>query len=96
MLFALIGFFRTPAGVEDAAFETELSAHLGQPMLHIRLAGALRDRAGRHIGHMAIMTAPDFAAAEAYLSGSPYFKADRYERVDIVEYALLVGAGELK
>lgn len=96
MLFALIGFFRTPAGVEAASFEAELTDHLAQPVLHIHLAGALRDRAGQPIGYMAIMHAPDFAAAEAYVSQSPYFKADRYDRIEIVEYALLVGAGALK
>lgn len=96
MLFALIGFFHKPAGVEAVAFESKLTAHLAQLVLHIRLAGALRDRAGQHIGYMAIMNAPDFAAAEAYVSQSPYFQADRYKRIDIVEYALLVGAGELK
>ena len=95
MLFALIGFFRTPAGVEDAGFEAELSDHLAQQVLHVHLAGALRDRDGRQVGYMAIINAPDFAAAEAYLSQSPYFKADRYERVEIVEYALMVGAGAL-
>ena len=95
MLFALIGVFRTPAGVETVSFEADLTEHLAQPALHIRLAGTLRNRNGQHIGYMAIMNAPDFAVAEAYLSQSPYFRADRYERIDIVEYSLVVGAGQL-
>lgn len=96
MLFALIGFFHTPVGAESADFEQELTDHLSQQVLHICLAGTLRDGEGRHTGYMAVIKAPDFAAAQAYVGQSPYFKADRYARIDIVEYALLVGAGQLK
>ena len=45
---------------------------------------------------MAIMNAPDFAAVEAYVNQSPYFKADCYKRIKIVEYVPIAGTGILK
>lgn len=96
MLFAAMGFFRAMADTEPANLQEAFNEHLGQGLLRIRLAGPLRDRDGRRVGMMACIEAATFADAERYLHQSPYFKAGLYDRVQVVQFDLEVGAGELK
>ena len=96
MLFAVMGFFGATADTEPATFQSALSEHLGQPLLQIRLAGPLRDRDGRRVGMMVCIEAETFADAERYLHESPYSKAGLYDRVQVVEFDLEVGAGALR
>ncbi len=96
MLFAVMGFFGATADTEPATLQPALNEHLGQPLLQIRLAGPLRDRDGRRVGMMVCIEAATFADAERYLHESPYFEAGLYDRVQVVEFDLEVGAGQLK
>jgi len=96
MLFAVIGFFKPGIDTSPVKLQRSVNEHLGQIGLHLRLAGPLRDRGGKHTGFMVCLEAETFAAAEAYLGQSPYFEAKMYERVEVVEYTLEVGAGQLR
>lgn len=91
MIFAIMGFFR--AGIDTAPphLQADLNEHLAQRFQHIRLAGPLRDQHGGRRGLMVILEADDFEKAQGYLKSSPYFSADLYERVEVVEYAIEVG-----
>jgi uncharacterized protein YciI len=95
MIFAITGHFSADANPRAPAFATDLNEHLGQQLLHIRLAGPLWDRDGKETGFMVCLEANDFDAATAYLHGSPFFKAGLYERVEVAHYAIEVGAGQL-
>ncbi len=64
---------------------------MGQPILHLRLAGLLRGEGGRLTGAMVLMEADGFAAAQAYLDSSPYFHAGLYDRVEVAAYDIQVG-----
>jgi hypothetical protein len=60
MLFAVIGFFRPGIDTAPQRLQGDFNEHLGQPLLHIRLAGAIRARDGRRIGYMELMEANSF------------------------------------
>ncbi len=96
MLFAVMGFFKPNTDTEPANLQAAISEHFGQPLLHIRLAGPLRDPNGCRVGIMVLIEAEHFADAERYLRSSPYLEAGLYERVEIVEFDIEVGAGMLR
>jgi uncharacterized protein YciI len=96
MLFAVMGFFRLEANSEAVKLLPALNAHLGQPGLAIRLAGFLKDRHGNRAGLLVCLEADGFAATDAYLKESPFVEHDMYERVEVVEFCLEVGAGQLR
>lgn len=91
MIFAILGLFRQPVAPRDAAFEAAISAHLAQPNLRIIDAGYLRDAEQAPIGHLALIEAPGFAQAQAYLETSPFHIGGFYERTQIAEYDGEVG-----
>ena len=95
MFFAITGHFSAAARPDAAQYQADLNEHLGQPLIHVRLAGPLRDPAGKETGFLVVLEAHDFTAAAAYLDGSPYFRAGLYDRVDIAHFAIEVGAGQL-
>jgi hypothetical protein len=92
MLFAVMGFFRPGIDTAPQRLQGDFNEHLGQPLLHIRLAGAIRARDGRRIGYMELMEADSFDQADAYLRSSPYFAAHLYDRVEVGEYGLEAGS----
>ena len=96
MFFVLTGHFRSDAEPGAAQYQRDLNEHLGQLMTKVRLAGPLRDREGRETGFMVCLEADGFDAALAYLDHSPYFKAGLYDRIDLAEFAIEVGAGQLR
>jgi uncharacterized protein YciI len=91
VIFVAMGFFK--AGIDPAPPELQaaLNEHLAQPIRHIRLAGYLRGEDGGRKGFMVVLEVAGFEEAGAYLKSSPYFAADLYERVEVVEYAIEVG-----
>lgn len=95
MFFAITGHFSAAARPDMAQYQSDLNEHLGQRLIHVKLAGALRDPAGKETGFLAVLEADDFTAATAYLDASPYFRAGLYDRVDVAHFAVAVGAGQL-
>ncbi|HEX4736750.1 MAG TPA: hypothetical protein VH331_04225 [Allosphingosinicella sp.] len=90
MLFALIGLLKP--GAEDRLPDPDaVNEHLAQPFRRTHLAGYLCRDGGRRAGVMMLIEADDFAQAEGFLRQSPFLKADLYERVETLEYALEVG-----
>ncbi len=85
MIFAIMGFFKPGIDTAPQRLQADWNEHLGQPLLHIRLAGALRDADGRRIGYMVVLEANGIEQAEDYLRSSPYFAAHLYERVEVGE-----------
>ncbi len=92
MLFTVMGFFKPGADTAPARLQVDLNEHMGQRGVNIRLAGPLRDRTGAKIGFMALVEAEAFDQAESYLQASPYVLASMYERTDVAEFKLEVGA----
>lgn len=90
MLFALIGFLK-PEAEERLPDADAINEHLAQPFRRTHLAGYLRREGGRRAGVMMLVEAESFAKAEALLRQSPFIKANLYERVEVMEYALEVG-----
>ncbi len=91
MLFALLGFFKPGVDTAPDRLQGDVNEYLGQPFVHLRLGGLLRDEAGRRVGTMILMQAESFARATAFAKSDPYFASQLYERVEVVEYVLEVG-----
>ncbi len=91
MLCAVMGFFKPGIDSHPAKLQAVLNEHLSQPLISLKLAGPLKDRLGKSVGLMVCLEVASFDKAEAYLSESPFFKNDMYERVEVVEYSLEVG-----
>lgn len=90
MLFALIGFLKP--GVEERLPSSDaVNEHLSQPFRRTRLAGFLCREDQSRSGLLMFVEADSFAAAEAHLHQSPFFKADLYDRVEVAEYSIEVG-----
>lgn len=96
MFFIIQGYFKATAEPGAPQYQSELNEHLGQRMIHVRLAGALRNPDGHETGFMVCLEALDFAAASSYLEKSPYFRAGLYDGVEIAHYAIEVGEGQFK
>jgi uncharacterized protein YciI len=94
MLFSVIGRFKPGVEAERDALHEQFSDHLRQPLLHIRLAGAVRHPdTGERQGVLLLIEADDRQAVDHFLELSPYVKAGLYERVYIDE--LVIEAGGL-
>ena len=94
MLYLVTARFKR--GVEDQhlALASAFSDHMAQPLLRIRMVGALLDEAGGREGVLMLMEADDRPQLDHFLSGSPYVQADLYRSVDID--VLQIEAGGLK
>ena len=92
MIFLVVGHFRSDADPEPPELGTALNEHLGPSSAGLRLAGYLRDAAGRKIGFMGLLEADRFEQAESYLRSSPFYEAGLYERAEALEFAIEVGA----
>lgn len=91
MLFALIGLLKPDVDKDQLPNSDAVNEHLSQPFRRTHLAGFLRRDGGRRAGLMMLVEADSFAEADGFLRQSPFFKADLYERVEVLEYALEVG-----
>ena len=90
LLFAWIGFLKRGAE-PDQEVQKETSDFLKQPFIPIRAAGALRDSEGKRTGMMMIFETEDQAAAEAFVSNSPFLRADLYRDYHLVQFQNEVG-----
>lgn len=91
MIFAVFGFFR--AGVADAppGMAAALNEHLGPSGSGLRIAGYLRDAAGRRRGFLGLLEADSLEHAESFLQSSPLYEGQLYERAEALEFAVEVG-----
>ena len=83
MLFSVVAHFKPGAAAKAAATALAFTDHLEQPLMHIRVAGPLRNAKGEQTGFMSILEAQSFAEAENFVNSSPNLEAGLYERVDI-------------
>lgn len=94
MLFSVFGRFKTGVEAQRDALHEQFSDHLRQPLLHIRLAGAVRHAdTGERQGVLMLIEAQDRRAVDHFLGLSPYAQAGLYERVYVD--ALVIEAGGL-
>jgi uncharacterized protein YciI len=93
MLYAVKTRFRPETEERRAALSAEFSDHIRQPLLHIRLIGALVDETGLRHGILMLMEADDRERVQAFLDQSPFTREGLYERFEIDE--LLIEAGSL-
>ena len=91
MLFVLIGLLKPDVDKDQLPSSEAVNEHLSQPFRRTHLAGFLCREGGHRAGLMMLVEADGFAQAEGFLRQSPFFKADLYERVEVLEYALEVG-----
>jgi hypothetical protein len=89
MIFSIVGHFKPGGAVKASEAAAEFSDHLAQPLLHIPLAGALRNAEGEETGFMLLLEAKSFADAQDFLSESP--SARFYDRVEISSLDVEVG-----
>ena len=92
MLFMIVGYLKPGAEAQLINFRNEFNEHLAQTNVNIAAAGALRDKDGRRQGYLGFIEADDFEDAEKFLDGSPYFSEGLYDRVDVLQYEVEVGA----
>jgi len=92
-LYAVAARFKAGVGDQRDALHAEFGDHLRQPLLHIRLVGALCDDAGEHTGVLLLMEAEGRDQLDHFLQISPYGQAGLYARIDID--ALQIEAGGL-
>ena len=94
MLFSVIGRFKPGMEAERDALHERFGDHLRQPLMHIRLAGAMRDtETGERQGVLLLIEADGRQAVDHFLGLSPYAQAGLYEQVDVDE--LVIEAGGL-
>ena len=94
MLYMVTARFKPGVEAEHAALSSAFNDHMAQPLLRIRLVGALLDEAGARQGVLLIMEADERAQLDHFLANSPYVRAGLYRSVDID--VLQIEAGGLK
>lgn len=92
-LYAVTARFKPGIGDQRDALHVAFSDHLRQPLLHIRLVGALCDAAGERTGILMLMEADSRDPLDHFLQMSPYGLAGLYAGIDID--ALQIEAGGL-
>ena len=92
MLYAVKARFRPGTEERRAALSTEFGQHIRQPLLHIRLLGALLDDHGRRSGMMMLMEADDRELVQNFLDQSPYSRERLYDDLDIEEFQIEAGS----
>ncbi len=92
-LYVVAARFKPGVGAQRDALHVAFGDHLRQPLLHIRLVGALCDEAGERTGILMLMEADSRDQLEHFLQISPYGQAGLYARIDID--ALQIEAGGL-
>jgi uncharacterized protein YciI len=92
MLYAVKARFRPETEEQRKALSAEFSQHIGQPLLHIRLLGALLDGNGRRSGLLMLMEADGREQVQAFLDQSPYSRDRLYDELDIEELQIEAGS----
>jgi uncharacterized protein YciI len=92
MLFMIVGYLKPDAEAQLINFRNEFNEHLAQTNVNIVAAGALRDRDGKRQGYLGFIEADGIEDAERFLRQSPYFSEGLYDRFDVLEYQVEVGA----
>ena len=91
MIFMVLGLLKPTITEVPADIEPDLNEHLGPSAAGLRLAGFLRDSAGRPKGFLGLLEAESFEHAQSYLVGSPLYEASLYERTEALHFAIEVG-----
>jgi uncharacterized protein YciI len=90
MQFVWLGFLKDHADPgQDVQQAT--SEFLGQPLIPISAAGALRGDDGRRSGMLMIFEAEDRGAAEGFVGESPFLKAGLYSEHHLFEFQNEIG-----
>ena len=92
MLFAVKARFRRGTDEQRAALSAEFGQHIRQPLLHIRLLGALLDSGGRRSGIMMLMEADSREGVQNFLDQSPFTRDGLYEELEIDELQIEAGS----
>jgi uncharacterized protein YciI len=92
MLYAVRGRFRPGTEEQRAALSAEFSQHVGQPLLRIRLLGALLDASGRRTGMMMLMEADGPEHVQSFIDQSPFTREKLYDALDIDELQIEAGS----
>ena len=92
MLYAVRGRFRPGTEELRATLSSEFSQHLGQPLLHIRLLGALADSSGRRTGMLMLMEAEGREQVQSFIDQSPFAREGVYDVLDIDELQIEAGS----
>jgi len=92
MLYAVKARFRPGSDERRNALATEFSQHIRQPLLHIRLLGALLDGDGRRSGLLMLMEADGRELVQNFLDQSPYSREGLYDDLDIEEMQIEAGS----
>jgi uncharacterized protein YciI len=94
MLYLVTARFKPGVEAEHAALASAFGEHLAQPLLRIRMVGALLDEAGGREGVLLMMEADERGPLDRFLQDSPYHRARLYRSVQID--VLQIEAGGLK
>lgn len=92
MQFLMMGLLRSEVRSIPQDIEQLTNDFIGQPIVAIRTAGALRNEAGVRIGMMILIELEDYAAANQFMSDSPFFQAGLYRHVEVLHYTPEVGS----
>jgi hypothetical protein len=92
MLFAVKAHFRPDTEERRAALSSEFSQHIRQPLLHIRLLGALLDDAGQRSGMLMLMEADSRELVKSFLDQSPFSRERVYDVAEIEELQIEAGS----
>jgi uncharacterized protein YciI len=92
MLYAVKGRFGPGTEERRAALSSEFSQHVGQPLLHIRLLGALVDGSGQRTGMLMVMEAEGRELVQSFLDQSPFVRERLYDALDIDELQIEAGS----
>ena len=94
MLYLVTARFRPGVEAQHEALSEAFGDHMRQPLLRIRLVGALRDEQGRREGLLMMMEAEDRPQLDHFLELSPYRQAGLYRSIDVD--VLQIEAGGLR
>lgn len=92
MLFAVKARFRPGTEERRASLAADFGQHIRQPLLHIRLVGALVDGDGRRTAVLMLMEADDREQLHHFVMQSPYAEAGLYQNVDVDELQIEAGS----
>ena len=91
MQFAVAAFLKPGATVELAKYSDDFNERLGPSGMNVLLAGTLKDEAGKKVAYLAFIEADTIADARDWLHESPIYRANLYERLELLEFQNEVG-----
>lgn len=91
MQVLIMGLLKPGSADEVARLQPDFTQHLGQPLLNIRAAGALRDENGLETGFMILLETDSVQSARAYFDSDPFLDDGLYEQVHLLEFASEAG-----